>query len=265
MRSSSVFALICLALASEVSRAQVASVYYVPTPPPLVTAASEAWQINGEPIFHAGNFYYPAGPTVFFDGNTMVRVGTYKSIPLYADVTLEPYSIVFVPIGGRVMRPYERLRAGELAGTVGSRAPSFPIERDGDVSLASFRAGVIVPPIRTRDPDVFPEAWRVPSSDVVSRSQLPLPAAVATPEEPETWTGTVLQSIPPPTSNDGIWIEFDGVRWFSAGRAVSYDPERFELMGSYRGFAVFRDTRGSPNTIYVTVVADGPIAPFARR
>ena len=76
-----------------------AQVFSLPTPSPEVTAANADWQIRGEPIFHAGSFYYPAGPTVFFDGKIMVRTGVYNGVPLYADTTLEPYSIVFVPIG----------------------------------------------------------------------------------------------------------------------------------------------------------------------
>ena len=61
-----------------------------------VTAASAPWQINGEPVFYAGDFYYAAGPTVFFDGNVMVRSGSYRGVPLYADSTLQPYSVIFV-------------------------------------------------------------------------------------------------------------------------------------------------------------------------
>src|SRR5260221_13738899 len=91
-----------------------AQVYQLPTPPPLVTAANAAWQINGEPVFYEGALYYPTGPTVFFDGSVMVRTGVNQGVPLYADTTLEPYSVVFVPIGGTLMRPYERRRAGEL-------------------------------------------------------------------------------------------------------------------------------------------------------
>src|SRR5262245_37054388 len=103
-----------------------AQVYQFPTPVPQVTAANADWQIRGAPIFYAGDFYYPAGPTVFFDGNVMVRSGVYEGIPLYADSTLEPYSVVFVPIGRNLLRPYERRRSGVLAGTTGSRPPSFP-------------------------------------------------------------------------------------------------------------------------------------------
>ena len=76
------------ALGVNVSKAQV---YRLPNPVPQVTAASADWQIRGEPVFYAGDFYYPAGATVYFDGNVMVRVGTFQSVALYVDGTLEPY------------------------------------------------------------------------------------------------------------------------------------------------------------------------------
>ncbi len=104
-----------------------------PTPYPLVSAAMEPWFIRGEAIYFANNLYFPTGPLVFFDGNVMTRVGHVESIPLYADVTLEQFSMVFVPIGNNLMRPYERRRTGELAGTAGSRTPSFPIVRDSEL------------------------------------------------------------------------------------------------------------------------------------
>ena len=137
-----------------------AQVYLLPAEPPQVTAASAPWKINGEPVFYAGDFYYAAGPTVFFDGNVMVRSGSYRGVPLYADSTLQPYSVIFVPIGGKVMRPYERKRAGELAGTVGSRMPSFPPQRDVEVSVASGTTGIQTPPLRATEPEVMPEAAR---------------------------------------------------------------------------------------------------------
>ena len=76
------------ALGVNVSEAQV---YRLPTPVPQATAASADWQIRGEPVFYAGDFYYPVGATVYFDGNVMVRVGTFQSVALYVDGTLEPY------------------------------------------------------------------------------------------------------------------------------------------------------------------------------
>ena len=61
-------------------------------------------------MIFAGSLYYPAGPVVFFNGDVMVRTGYYYGVPLYADTTIEPYSIVLVPIGRGQMQPYERLR-----------------------------------------------------------------------------------------------------------------------------------------------------------
>src|SRR5688572_21157906 len=99
-----------------------------PTDPPLVTAAAESWYQLREPLQFAGELYYPAGATVFFNGNHMVRTGHYNGVPLYADTTVEPYSIVLVPISRGTLQPYERRRNGDLAGTTGSRAPSFPVQ-----------------------------------------------------------------------------------------------------------------------------------------
>ena len=118
----------CLIVALGLPKVGNAQVAYRPTPAPLVTAASATWQINGEPLFFAGSFYHPTGPVVFFDGQLMARVGEYLTVPLYADTTLEAYSRVFVPIGGARMKPYDRRRAGSLAGTVGSTTPSWPVQ-----------------------------------------------------------------------------------------------------------------------------------------
>src|SRR5688572_7846853 len=105
-------AVVFLSIALPVS-AQIVS---RPTEPPIVTAENDAWYRLREPVLLAGEAYYPAGATVFFNGNVMVRTGHYNGVPLYADTTLEPYSILFVPIGGGLMQPYERVRQGELAG-----------------------------------------------------------------------------------------------------------------------------------------------------
>jgi hypothetical protein len=242
-----------------------AQVFSLPSPSPDVTAGNADWQIRSEPIFHAGSFYYPAGPTVFYDGKIMVRTGVYNGIPLYADMTIEPYSIVFVPIGRNVMRPYERRRDGELAGTVGSRAPSFPIQRDGNLSVRSQQGVSQALPVSMPEREVIPEAVAVGTTGVVT----------ARPPQP-TGTMGVRTAVPAqrpavnyvrrPTGNDGVWIEFEGARWFSAGPTVSYNPDRFVPTGSYHGFVVYRDTMGGRgDTIFVTVVPDGPVAPYTRR
>src|SRR5438067_1553704 len=117
----SLMACLFLSLAILLPKVGTAQVLSMPTPSPEVSAANTDWYARGEPIFFAGNFYYPTGPTVFFDGRVMVRSGMYNAVPLYTDTTIEPYSMAFVPIGGNVMRPYERRREGDLVGTVGSR------------------------------------------------------------------------------------------------------------------------------------------------
>ena len=47
----------------------------------------------------------------------MVRSGTYGNVPIYVRTTQEPGSIIYVPLAGGLMRPYERPRSGDLAGT----------------------------------------------------------------------------------------------------------------------------------------------------
>jgi hypothetical protein len=261
----SIIAGVFLSIALLIPNVGTAQVFSLPSPSPDVNAANADWQIRGEPIFHAGSFYYPAGPTVFFDGRIMVRTGVYNGIPLYADVTIEPYSIVFVPIGRNVMRPYERRREGELAGTVGSRAPSFPIQRDGDLSVRSQPGMSQALPVRMPEPEVIPEAFATRTPGVVmplvQYSTGTMDARVAAPAQRQ-----VVNDVPRPTGNDGVWIEFEGARWFSAGPAVTFNPDRFVPSGSYRGFVVYRDTMGGrADTIFVTVVPDGPVAPYRRR
>jgi hypothetical protein len=117
----------CVAAAFLVTSPVVAQIQLVPTPPPLVVADLEPWYVEGRPITHAGNIYYPAGAQLHFNANEMVRSGFFQGVPLYTRTTLEPYSIVFVPLSGGLMQPYERRRAGDIAGTVGSTAPSFPV------------------------------------------------------------------------------------------------------------------------------------------
>src|SRR5690242_12666863 len=83
---------------------------------------------NAQPITVNGLAYYPTSETRFFDGRIMAQVDVLQSSPVYSDVTLEPYSVVYVPISRYLVRAYERRRAGELAGTEGSRVPAFPVD-----------------------------------------------------------------------------------------------------------------------------------------
>lgn len=119
--------LTCVVAAFFVTSPAVAQIQLQPTPPPFVVADLEPWYVDGRPITHAGNIYYPAGAQMHFNGNEMVRSGFFQGVPLYSRTTLEPYSTVFVPLSGGLMQPYERRRSGDIAGTVGSTAPSFPV------------------------------------------------------------------------------------------------------------------------------------------
>lgn len=197
------------------------------TPPPPVSAEYEAWQFNDEPIIVNGLIYYPTRRSRFFDGNVMMQVGVYRRVPVYADATLEPHSVIYLPIGRQTMRAYER--AGD-AGAVGT-------------------AGLLVP-VPARDDATRPPApgYAAPSTDV------PRPAV------------TRIESIPrPPRGRDGIWIEFAGERWYSDGPASVFDEERFLQVGTYRGFPVYRDKNRGAEEIWVRTVAGGAVAPYAKR
>jgi len=233
-----------------------AQVMLLPTPPPAVTAAGALWQINGEPIFYEGAFYYPAGPTVFFDGKVMARTGVYQSVPLYQDRTLIPYSILFVPVGGSVMRPYERRREGELAGTTGSRTPSFPVQSSTAPVAGLGIVGFQSPPVGDLEPLRLPEATTgsvpgagVPGVDVrgadVRKADLPNTARRG-------------------SGRADMWFMFEGERWYRSGAAVDFNPDRFTPAGNHEGVVVFR-SHTDPSTLYLTIVPDGPLVPFRRR
>src|SRR5882672_10967355 len=105
-----------------------AQVYQFRTPPPEVSAAAAAWQINSEPVMVGGLTYYPTRGFRLFDGQVMAQTGMFEGVPVYADMTIEPYSELYVPLGNGRLRVYERRRERELAGTTGSHVPTFPVE-----------------------------------------------------------------------------------------------------------------------------------------
>ena len=264
---------VLLLLAAAPLAAQIQS---RPTDPPIVTAVNETWYQLRELIQFAGDLYYPAGPTVFFNGNTMVRTGHYNGVPLYADTTLEPYSMVLVPVSRGLLQPYERLRRGDLAGTTGSRAPSFP------VSLATARTLPQAPTVPTGAPPST-GAIGVASDETVVGTVGRLEAtntrvargATSNNEANERPVGTVgrtfsagtavapstpLLTLRRPQGNDGIWIQFAGEKWVSAGAAIPIDAAAFRVVGQYAGFPVYaREDR--ENTIYLPTRA-GLVTPY---
>jgi hypothetical protein len=231
-----------------------AQVYPLRVSPPEVTASAAEWQINSEPILVNSSVYLPTRSVRLFDGQVMVRVGAYRGVPVYSDVTFEPNSVIYAPIGGDRMRTYERRRDRELAGTTGSRTPSFPVEIPGktpaeEASVAATGTvsnAVEAPTVGTRG-SVLPNA---------------VGSSVPVPPRPRR---TVVETIPRPTATKGVWLEFGGARWYSVGASTSYSPRRFTKVGEHRGFPVYVDTAGGKDEIWVQVVADGPLAPYSKR
>jgi hypothetical protein len=232
------------------------------TPPPDVSAAAADWQINSDPIVVSGLVYYPTRAFRFFDGQVMVQVGLFNRVPVYADATVEPYSLLYVPIGGARMREYERRRDGELASTTGSRVPSFP------VALATERAAAEPEP-QTNATKVAGTTGIRMDTAIASTARATEPSvasAVATVGAPDRRHHRAgLESILRPGASNGVWLEFDGARWYAAGPATAFSPDRFEPVGEYRGFAVYRDKMRGNDEIWVSVVKNGPVAPYIRR
>jgi hypothetical protein len=234
-----------IALLPTVAGAQV---YQWRTPQPPVTAQYAEWQFNDEPLIVNSVLYHPTRETRFFDGQIMAQVGVYRSVPVYADVTLEPHSVVYLPVGRNLMRGYERRRSGELAGTQGSRTPAFPVE-------------VLTPngPV--------PES--IPSSSQIfvptSASEPPLNRELTSAARTARSAPMHIESIPGPSLPNGVWLQYDGMRWYSRGQATIFVRDRFTQVGEYRGFPVYRENNGRPDEIWVAVVKDGPVAPYARR
>lgn len=231
-----------------------------PTPEPLVTAENERWYLEGEPIVAAGDLYYPTGPLMFFRPFEMVRSGDHHGIPLYSRTTLEPYSLLYVPVGGGLMRPYERRRAGDLVGTTGSTAPSLP----GDArAVEPLMGGVFqapAPPIAGR------AIVGVPIGDAALRDvpHEPQPAPTAGADAPPP--PGPLTTARKPEGLDAVFVEYRDRRWLLSGPPVPLDPAQFTRIGDHAGFPVYRRA-DDERTIYVALSADGSgaVVPYSAK
>ena len=240
-----------------------------PSRPPLVTAENTTWYLTGEPILWNGDYYYPAGAAQGFNQYQMVRSGSFRGIPLYSDTTIEPYSIVFVPLNGGRMQPYERPRTGPLAGTTGSRAPSLPTTISVDW-MSSPIVQAVGPPDFARSYDVASVfdpglAPAPPPAPMIETAPIPAvgPEAIGTsgrdtPARPVT---TVL----PPTGLNAIWVEFNGQRWYGSGESIAYEASRLNDVGRYHGWTVYAlKTDSDARTIYIPSIP-GRLAPYTRK
>ena len=219
-----------------------AQVFQFRTPPPDVSAAGAEWQINSESVIVGGLTYYPTRAFRLFDGQVMAQTGMYANAPVYSDTTLEPYSELYVPVGNGRMRVYERRRDRELAGTTGSHVPAFPVASPSVPApreRAVGTAGSFVPRVASESA-VLPDLGRPRRTSIIT-------------------------AVPHTNVANGVWLEFNGARWYSNGPASSFSLDRFEPVGEYHGFPVYRDKTSGTDDIWVSVVKDGPVAPYAKR
>jgi hypothetical protein len=218
-----------------------------PAEAPIITAENESWYVDREPIIFAGNLYYPAGAQVFFNPNEMVRSGFYLGIPLYTRTTIEPYSVVFVPVAGGRMQPYERPRTGELTGTAGS-TPRSVLTPYNPASAATLLPQAPAPPVNAPVvivPDAAPPA-------------APAESAVGTAgREPYQPAHTRIGGRP--TGLNAIFVEFQGRRWYSSGHNTEIDPALMERIGEYRGFDVWRPKNAAQGRIVISTTRGGSI------
>jgi hypothetical protein len=249
-------------------RVSNAQAYVYPTPPPEFTSAAD-WQLRGDPIVVNGVLYFPTRAFRLFDAQVMVQNGVYQGVPIYADVTLEPYSIIYVPVSRFNMRVYERRRDGALAGTAGSRTPSFPVEVASPTVLANTRRATAASTGSAAGNEtaaVENPAANSPSASAATRFPLPISTTGIVVDRPRS-QHTRIEVIPKPVvvPANGVWLEFRGSRWYADGEAAPFSPARFEPIGDYHGFAVYRAREGTSDLIWVSVAEDGPLAPYRRQ
>jgi hypothetical protein len=210
---------------------------------PAVSAADREWLRSGDPIHFAGDNYFPGGAPVHFDAELMLHSGSYDGVPLFVDTSVEPYSQVLVPIGRNLLQPYERLGEGDLAGTTGSRTPSYPVEVRPDTALLPQRA--------------FPQ-------QAAPGDPRPGDAPQAEPRGSEAPAGGVgpLLTARAPRGNLGIWITYEGRRWQLAGEAAMLDSS-FKRTGDYRGFPVYeKPAAGTGERLIYVPSRDQVVAPY---
>ena len=176
------------------------------------------------------DFYDPAGPQVFFDGNVMVRTGYHNGVPLYVDATVEPYSVLLVPVGRKLMQPYKRRASRGMVNAAGT--PSNPLQPSGPISELAPRA------VGTAGLVTTPGARPV---DVVGTT-------VTQPRRGR------------PVRYDSISVEFKGEKWVMAGPSV---PLRTGLVkiAEDGGVPVYAEKDSERQRIYLTFTP-GRVVPF---
>jgi hypothetical protein len=201
-------------------------------PPPEVTAAGVAWQVNGESIVVEGLLYQPTREFRQFDANVMAQISLYQRVPIYADTTVAPFTVVYVPIGSSTMRAY-------------THAPNALLAARSPMPAAS--------PLVTAPP---------PAPVATTGTAVPATVSPKTTARRRT-TSAATRHAP---VRKIIWVEFAGARYDSDGEAAVFSVDRFTKIGEYHGFPVYRAVDDvKKDRIWVTQVHDGPVAPFVKR
>jgi len=242
--------------------------------PPAESAALAPWFLADDPLVFNGMVYQRAGAEVFFDGNSMVRVGWFQQTPIYADTTVEPNSVVLVPVGGRLLQPYERVREGDIAGTTGSRAPWFPVALERTEWGAGQMAMAQGPPVQWETAPLAPLAGRasglapVPAAERAALSEVPRPVgttgSVAAAAPQLYLPGGSAQSVRVAEASLGVWIEYAGATWQACGPARPLAGDAFEQAGTYRGFPVFAPRGAAAGDVIYLPSREAMVAPYRR-
>jgi hypothetical protein len=226
-----------------------------PTDPPLVTAANESWYLLREPVQLAGELYAPAGPPVFFNGNTMVRSGHYNGVPLYTDTTIEPFSVVLVPIGRGLLQPYALMHPTQAVLMAPVAPTALPLP-PGAISVYTPETSIYLPEtagtVGVDAPLAATRDARPPEAEIVG------PSSIAAPGRQNAVPIVTLRR---PENNDGVWIMFAGEKFVSAGAAIPIGSADFVQVGEYAGFPVFARSDFTQEVIYLPSRGD-LVAPY---
>jgi len=238
------------------ARLALAQIQIQPTPPPTQTAEMESWYATNEAVIFAGKWYYPGGPSIHFLPNEMVLSGFYRGIPLYTRTTIEPYSVVFVPVAGGLMRPYERRRAGDLMGTSGSSVPTLPVEIPSAFGPATRLQAAGPPFVETQG--AMPESLLSEPPEVLRNDRAVDTGAQGESAAPRVGTGGQETEarpgvrVGPPPANE-IYVEFNKRRWYASVSPASFDPSSLQRIGEWYGFPVYTSPSVGGSTIFIPV------------
>jgi hypothetical protein len=180
----------------------------------------------------------------------MARSGHYNGIPLYTDTTVEPFSVVFVPVSRGLMQPYTKLRRDGATPLMAAVSPTAPPVTIGAISVFTPEPTAVATAGR---PAIVAGSDRsAPVTDIVGTTGI----AAMRPQ-----TAIPVVTMLRPESNDGVWIMFGGEKWISAGTAVPLVAAEFVRIGDYAGFPVFARRDFTQEMIYLPSRA-GLIAPY---